>query len=301
MANSELKRFRALFWVVPAAVVALSFVFWVAGWLRSTTEISNFIATYPGHTELPKWAPVGFPAWLGWQHFFNVFFMALVIQSGLKFRTTKKPQGYWTPRRSRPGQPPLKISLELWFHVSVDVLWLANGLLFVVLLFSTGQWVRIIPTSWEVFPNAVSAIIQYASLDWPTENGWVNYNSLQQLFYTLTVFVAAPVAAVTGLRMSLFWPNQSKALSSRFPIGVARALHFPTMLYFVIFIVVHVTLVFATGALRNLNHMYAGNDGAGWAGAIIFAVSMIVIIAASFAAKPVVLRPIASVFGKVSR
>lgn len=34
-------------------------------------------------------------------------------------------------------------------------------------------------------------------------------------------------------------------------------MHFPVMVYFVLFIVVHVALVFATGALRNLNHMYA--------------------------------------------
>ena len=34
-------------------------------------------------------------------------------------------------------------------------------------------------------------------------------------------------------------------------------MHFPVMLYFVAFTVVHVALVFATGALRNLNHMYA--------------------------------------------
>ena len=108
-----------------------------------------------------------------------------------------------------------------------------------------------------MFPNAFSAALQYVSLDWPTENGWVNYNSLQQLAYFATVFIAAPLAIATGVRMSGIWPKNAKTLNQVYPVEWARAVHFPVMLYFVAFIVVHVLLVFATGALRNLNHMYA--------------------------------------------
>ena len=43
-----------------------------------------------------------------------------------------------------------------------------------------------------MFPNALSVVIQYLSLDWPTENGWVAYNGLQLFAYFVTVFVAAP-------------------------------------------------------------------------------------------------------------
>ena len=32
-----------------------------------------------------------------------------------------------------------KISLYLWLHTSVDILWLVNGIIFVVLLFASGQ------------------------------------------------------------------------------------------------------------------------------------------------------------------
>ncbi len=301
MITSQTNRYQKLFWVIPIAVGGLIGTIFFAQWFRTTTPGIDFLSVYPGHTELPAWAPIGFPAWLGWQHFFNVFFMVLIIQSGWKFRNTKRPQGFWSPRRVRAGERPKKISIDLWFHVSVDVLWMVNGLIFVILLFATGQWVRIIPTTWEVFPNAIAAMVQYASLDWPTENGWANYNSLQQLFYGVTVFVAAPLAAITGYRMSHFWPDQNKKLSKAFPMEIARALHYPVMLYFVVFIIIHVTLVFATGALRNLNHMYAGNDGNGWAGAIIFSISMVAIIAASVAAKPVILRSIAALFGNVSR
>lgn len=301
MTSPQPNRFRKLVWVIPAAVIGLALLVLLAKWLRVTEPVASFLVTYPGSYELPEGAPVGFPAWLSWQHFFNAFFIVLIVQSGLKFRNTKRPQGFWSPRRSKPGSRPKKISIDLWFHNAVDLLWFVNGVIFIVLLFATGQWMRIIPTSWEVFPNAVSAGLQYLSLDWPTESGWVNYNSLQQLAYAATVFVAAPLAALTGVRMSFVWPEQNKALSAAVPMELARKVHFPVMLYFVFFIIVHVTLVFTTGVLRNLNHMYAGNDGDSWWGFGIFAVSLAVMIGAWFAARPVIIRPIAAVFGTVSR
>jgi thiosulfate reductase cytochrome b subunit len=265
-------------------------------WLLSTPWGVDFLATYPGEYHLPEGAPVGLPAWLGWQHFFNVFLMVLIIRSGLRVRTEKRPTVFWSPRTNAKR----KISLALWFHQSLDILWLVNGVVFVVLLFVTGQWMRIIPTSWEVFPNALSAGLQYVSLDWPTENGWVNYNSLQQLAYFATVFLAAPLAAITGVRMSGVWPKNATGLNKAYPVEWARAVHFPVMVYFVLFIFVHVVLVFATGALRNLNHMYAAQDAVNWVGFWIFALSMVVIAAAWIAARPLVLAPIARLFGKVS-
>ena len=73
------------------------------------------------------------------------------------------------------------------------------------------------------------------------------------------------------------------------------------MLYFVLFVVTHVTLVLATGALRNLNHMYASQDSASWAGFWIFFASLLVMVGAAFAARPLVLAPIAQLTGKLGR
>ncbi|WP_141363925.1 cytochrome b/b6 domain-containing protein [Glutamicibacter uratoxydans] len=272
----------------------------LARWIAGFDAVSGFIAQYPGEYHLPDSAPVGVPAWLAWNHFFNFFLMVLIIRTGLQVRHQKKPPAYWSSKRSP------KVSINLWLHQSLDALWIINGLVFVVLLFATGHWMRIVPTSWEVFPNAVSAALQYLTLDWPTENGWVNYNSLQQLAYFATVFIAAPLAAVTGFRLSAFWPKNA-ALAKKYPIEVARALHFPTMLYFALFIVVHVILVFSTGALRNLNHMYAAQGSTdpaayadNWAGLLFFALSLLVIAGAWIACRPIVLSMIAGVFGKVS-
>lgn len=285
--------------LLAAAFLAVTFV----RALLSMPFMQDFLAAYPGEYHLPDGAPVGIPAWLGWQHFFNVFLMVLIIRSGLQVRREKRPSVFWTPRRNKKG----KISLALWFHQGLDILWLVNGAVFVILLFATGQWMRIVPTSWEVFPNALSAVLQYVSLDWPTENGWVNYNSLQQLAYFSTVFIAAPLAAITGYRMSGMWPKKAARLNAAYPVEWARRLHFPVMLYFVVFIFIHVALVLATGALRNLNHMYAAQgsvDGVAyadnWTGFWMFFASLVVIAAAWVAARPLVLAPVAKLFGTVT-
>ncbi|QIG41162.1 cytochrome b/b6 domain-containing protein [Microbacterium sp. 4R-513] len=275
---------------------AAAMVILATRWFLSLEFMQEFLAAYPGEYPLPEGAPVGIPPWLGWQHFFNTFLIVLIIRSGLQVRTEKRPSVFWSPRNNNRR----KISLNLWFHQSLDILWIVNGVLFVVLLFVTGQWMKIVPTSWAVFPNALSALLQYVSLDWPTENGWVNYNSLQQLAYFATVFLAAPLAILTGVRMSGVWPKNAQRLSKAYPIEWARAVHFPVMIYFVLFIIVHVTLVFATAALRNLNHMYASQDAVNWVGFWIFVASLVVIAAGWVAARPLVLAPIARLFGKVS-
>ncbi|WP_136587278.1 cytochrome b/b6 domain-containing protein [Microbacterium hydrothermale] len=264
----------------------------------------GFLEAFPGEYPLPASAPVGLPAWLNWSHFLNSFFLLLIIRTGWQVRREKRPAAFWSPRNNKKR----RISLALWFHQALDILWIANGVVFVVLLFTTGQWMRIVPTSWEVLPNALSAALQYASLDWPTENGWVNYNSLQQLSYFAITFVAAPLAIVSGVRLSGVWPKDAARLNRLYPVEWARKVHFPTMLFFVAFIVVHVALVLATGALRNLNHMYAArgavDPGAYTSdptGLLIFAASLVVMAAAWIAARPAVLVPIARLFGEVKQ
>ncbi len=290
--------------IVLAVLVGLLVVVVLARWFTGLSGVRSWMTDYPGQSRLPDNAPVGFPAWLEWQHFLNVFFIVLIIRSGWQVRTAKRPPAHWMRNNKgliRTRNPAVKISLDLWFHLSLDALWVLNGLIFVIVLLATGQWMRIIPTSWDVFPNAISAALQYVSLNWPTENGWVNYNALQLLAYFVTVFIAAPLAIITGLRMSAAWPMRAEKLNKFYRIEIARALHFPVMLYFVLFIIVHVTLVLATGALRNLNHMYGTSDDINWVGFSIFAVSLVVIAAGWFLARPLFLRPIAALTGTVSK
>jgi DMSO/TMAO reductase YedYZ molybdopterin-dependent catalytic subunit/thiosulfate reductase cytochrome b subunit len=255
-----------------------------------------------------------------WEHFFNAFFLIFILRSGLQI-LSDHPRLYWT-RHSTPGRdwfriqkpvppdplwtakqdsislpahvglPGLRHSIGLarWWHLGVDAFWLLNGVIFFVLLFATGRWERLVPTTWDVLPNALSVLIQYLSLDWPTDNGWVAYNSLQLIAYFITVFVAAPMALITGLGMSPALSTRFRRVSSILSIQAARSLHFLVFVWFLSFIVIHVFFVFTTGLLVNLNHIHAGRADQSWIGFWLFAASMVVLIVVWVAATPFTLR-----------
>ncbi|MFC5500773.1 cytochrome b/b6 domain-containing protein [Lysinimonas soli] len=297
-------RWFKLVWIIPIVVVGAFLIVLAAKGIRGLPAVQSFLHDYPGQSALPSWAPVGFPAWLEWQHFLSSFFMLFIIRTGWQVHTTQRAAAYWTRKNAgllkTKGQP-VRIPLHLWFHLTVDSLWVLNGIVFYVLIFVTGQWVRIIPTRWDVFPNAVSAGLQYASLEWPTEDGWTNYNALQLLSYFLVVFVAAPLAILTGLRMVPGLAARFRPIEKLYPLKAARAMHYPIMIFFVAFIIVHVALVLATGALRNLNHMYGGSDDVNWVGFAFFAGSLVLMVGGWFAARPVILAQLAGLGGRVGR
>lgn len=297
-------RWFTLAWLIPLILIVFAAVVFGARALRSTAAVHSFMSTYPGQSKLPAASPIGFPAWVEWQHFLSAFFILLIVRTGWQVRTTRRPPAYWTRNNTgmlKTRNPPVRIGISVWFHLTVDVFWVLNGIVFYVLIFVTGQWVRIVPVHWDIFPNALSTGIQYASLAWPTDDGWVNYNALQVLTYFVTVFIAAPLAIITGIRIVPGLAGRFQRLDRVYPIAVARRIHFPVMIYFVAFTVVHVTLVLATGALRNLNHMYAGRDDQNWIGFAIFAGSLVLMAGAWVAVRPTILASMASLTGSVRR
>lgn len=314
-------RWFNLMWLIPLGFVVLVIGVAIAQGLRNQPGVQDFITRYPGTSITPEAAAdPGLPWWVGVQHFLNLFMMIFIIRSGAQI-LTDHPRLYFT-RHSTPGREWLRIQkkvpsdplwtakqdsvtlspnvglpglrhsigLARWWHFGVDSLWLVNGLVFYILLFSTGQWRRVVPTSWDIFPNSLSVGIQYLSLDWPTDNGWVAYNGLQLLCYFITVFVAAPLALITGLGMSPALSTRFKRISRVFSIQFARSLHFLVLVWFLLFILIHVTLVFTTGLLRNLNHIYGGSDDSNWVGFTVFAATLVVCILGWVAATPATLR-----------
>lgn len=293
-----------LVWIVPLLVVVLGIGVLLSRWFLGAPTGQEFLASYSGHSDLPEGAPEGFPWWMQWQHYFNFFLIILIIRSGWMVRTQTKPEAYWTRNntdRFKTKKPPTKMSLYLWLHLSLDVLWVLNGLIFVILLFSTGHWMRVVPTSWDIFPHAISAGLQYLSLDWPLETAWTNYNAMQVLAYFVTIFIAAPLAAITGIRISPVWSSEWK-VSRFYPASLARTIHLLVMFYFVLFIFVHVVLVFTTGMRHNLNMMFSwvGDNGESWWGFVIFAVSLIIVAAGWILARPIFMSAAAQLTGKVT-
>ena len=312
-------RWFNLLWLVPIGFVLLLIAVAIAKELRGMPSVEGFIRRHPG-TGFATQFTTALPAWVRVQHVLNLFLMTFILRAGIQI-LADHPRLYWT-RHCTPGKewfrfqkrvpddplwtakqdsvtlpkhlglPGLRHSIGLarWWHLGADVLWLANGIVFYVLLFTSGEWRRLVPTSWEVVPDAGSVLLQYLSLQWPADNGWAAYNGLQILAYFITVFVAAPLALITGLGMSPALSTRFKRVSKLLSIQVARSLHFLVLCWFLVFIVVHVTLVFTTGLLRNLDHIYAGTDTGGWVGFWMFVASMVVVATAWVAATPITLR-----------
>src|SRR6185437_4415811 len=255
---------KTLFWflVGPVVLTAAAYLQWAVAGLPAVPE----------HAIAPPSAPHGFPAWLRLAHYVNLLFMVLLVRSGLQI-LADHPRLYWnlhcTPgsewarftsvavptdrvwtakddaRHLSPwiGLPGYRhtIGMARHWHFLSALFWLLNGVVFIALLLSTPQWNRLVPTSWEIVPNAWKIFVHYATFHMPPEpDGYYRYNALQQLAYFGVTFVLAPLAILSG-------PSMSPALTNRFSWypklpgnrQIGRSLHFLVMCAFVMFVVVH--------------------------------------------------------------
>lgn len=183
-----------------------------------------------------------------------------------------------SPLIGLPGRE--KIGLVRHWHGFSVMLWVLNGLVYVILLFATGLWRRLIPTSWDIFPEAWESAKIYMGLGIPSIEHFRPYDALQRLAYTGVIFGLAPFMILTGLAIS-------PAIRVRFPWYVnafgghqgARSLHFIAMVCMTAFIVMHVGHVFLVHREHNLVHMALGsNDTALYAQALTMVLGTIVAV-----------------------
>ncbi|HWC94233.1 MAG TPA: molybdopterin-dependent oxidoreductase [Pseudolabrys sp.] len=307
-------------WVVPIGFVVALIGVAAAQALRELPAVQEFIVRYPGVPPAARAVTDGFPAWLRLQHFLNLLFMAFIIRSGIQV-LADHPRLYWkrdcTPgtewfRFQKPvpkgriwtakddavtipgwlGIPGIRHSIGLarWWHFSFGLLWIINGVVVYALLFLTDQWQRLVPDTWEVFPNAISTALQYLSLTFPLDESWTRYNSLQQLTYFVTVFVAAPLSILTGFMQGPAISNHLGWFGRVLNRQRARSIHFLAMWWFLFFILIHVTLVFITGARANLNMMFAGVHDGSWSGFKIFVPAIALVVVTWWLASPFTIR-----------
>ncbi len=254
----------------------------------------------------------GFPAWLRVTHYVNFLFLILLVRSWLQILidhprlywnvhctpgtewlrltpievpqdrvwTAKDDSRYLSPWIGLPGSRHTIGMARHWHFLSV-LFWLANGIVYVVLLFGTGQWRRLVPASWQVLPDAWAYFVHYVTFHLPPEpDTFHSYNPLQQLSYFGVVFVLAPLAILTGPSMSPAFTNRFKwypHLPGNRQIG--RSIHFLIMCAFVIFLVVHVAMVSLTGFAGNMNHIVVGQNKATLMGLTLGLVGIGVVVA----------------------
>ena len=235
----------------------------------------------------------GFPWWLRWAHFFNFVFLMMLVRSGLsilvdhprlyfnngctpgtewiRFTPLKVPKDrvwrasdddrYISPLVALPGYRHSVGVARSWHFIDVYG-FILTGLIFIPLLFVSGQWARLVPNSWTILPQAWATFVHYANFHFPPEpDGFYAYNALQQIAYFFVVFIFAPISIVAGAAMSPAMVNHFPWFPRIFGGRQgARSIHFLMMLAWVGFIAVHVTLVVLTGFARNMNHIVLGTD-----------------------------------------
>ena len=258
-------------------------------------------------------ASLGFPLWLRVTHYINLLFIGLLIRSGIQILAAH-PRLYWTdssnPRKAwlkltkkkvpedklytsmddeEPVTPvlalPGKDNLGLgrhWHFFSV-IFWALNGLIYVILLFATGEWSRLIPTSWSIIPDAWHTFLTYITFHIPPASDFHPYDPLQQLAYAGVVFILAPLMILTGAAMS-------PSIEGRFPWYIkifggkqgARSIHFLVMLAFTIFVIIHTALVLIVHFSDNIRNIVFGTLNSDVGAAILIAVIALVIVAAIY-------------------
>ena len=148
-------------------------------------------------------------------------------------------------------------------YLHFQAAWLAilTGLLYTISILSTGHFQKnLLPEradlSWRSFSTTIASHLRFER---PSEQEVWSYNLLQRLTYLLVIFVLFPLVIWTGLAMS-------PSFVSAFPLTVnllggqqsARTIHFFVSLFLLLFVLVHVVMVWFAGFRRRMRAMITG-------------------------------------------
>jgi hypothetical protein len=180
------RRFRI--WIRPSLVIGVLLVilgFIAAAWIEMAVFGMPRIPPVPQISPDNFSGPHGFPLWVRYCHFFNFFFVMLLIRSGLsilmdhprlyfndnctpgsewirstpievprdRLWTAKDDARYISPVAGTPGYRHTIGVARIWHFIIVHG-FITTGIIFAVMLFLTDQWKRLVPTSPLVLKQA---------------------------------------------------------------------------------------------------------------------------------------------------
>ncbi|HXJ39129.1 MAG TPA: hypothetical protein VNH18_07610 [Bryobacteraceae bacterium] len=173
------RRFRI--WIRPSILIGIGITIlsviaasWIEVAVAGLPHIPAVPQIYPDNFA----GPHGFPVWVRYCHFFNFLFVMMLIRSGLsilmdhprlyfndgctpgsewirltplkvpsdRIWTAKDDARYISPLVGTPGYRHTIGIARVWHFIDVHG-FIITGILFVIMLFETEQWRRIVPTS----------------------------------------------------------------------------------------------------------------------------------------------------------
>ena len=144
--------------------------------------------------------------------------------------------------------------LAAWFLVVPSAIYLLSGIF-------TGHFRRhLVPRAGELTPRLIAQDLKsHLRLQIRSATGGPHYGLLQKCAYCGVVFVALPLAVVTGLAMSPTITAAYPFLSGIFGgFQSARTIHFFASVVLVLFLLVHVVMIIKSGFRRQMRAMTFG-------------------------------------------
>ena len=217
-------------------------------------------------------------------HWITTFCFIALLVSGIEV-VISHPRFYWGETGNVLTQPLFKLPIPSsrtlvptgygyvlpdqngWsraLHFQAAWVLVLTGLLYLISGFFTGHLRKnLLPgkadLSWRVLSTAIADHLRFKR---PSEAEAWSYNVLQRLAYLFVIFVLFPLVIWTGLAMSL-------AFVSAFPATVtllggqqsARTIHFFVSLFLVLFLLVHIVMVWFAGFRSRMRAMITGPAG----------------------------------------
>ena len=148
-----------------------------------------------------------------------------------------------------------------YLHFQAAWVVVLTGLLYIISILFTGHLRRsLLPggsdLSWKVLASEIGNHLRFKR---PSAAEAWSYNVLQRLAYLLVIFVAFPLVIWTGLAMS---PSFVSAVPAAVNLlggqQSARTIHFFVSVFLVLFVVVHVVMIFVAGFWSRMRAMITG-------------------------------------------
>jgi thiosulfate reductase cytochrome b subunit len=240
-------------------------------------SLSNAMRTTAG-------AAVRHPATVRFTHWITALCFLALLVSGLEI-VISHPRFYWgeegnvnttalfsIPIPSSRSSVPTGYGYTLpdqngWsrsLHFQTAWLAIATGLWYVIYGLSSGHFRRnLLPSGADLSLTAMAKVVG-KHVRFKLAGDEHSYNVLQRIAYLVVVFGAFPLMIWTGLAMS-------PAITSAFPFIVnvlgghqsARTLHFFDTLFLVVFLAVHILMVYVAGFRKRMRGMITGGPEEG--------------------------------------
>jgi Ni/Fe-hydrogenase b-type cytochrome subunit len=187
-------------------------------------------------------------------HWLNAISLVVLTMSGLQIFMAFPSFGPKIPQKDLLNVPEFLrlggwLGGSLQWHLSFIWLFSGTGLIYVIYLFTSGHWRKLIFQPRDI--NGVWPMVRHYFFFKPKPEETEPYNPLQKLAYTSTIFLGI-ISVITGFL--LYQPTQFAFLVGLLGgFGMVRLFHFAAMAGFLAFIPGHLLMV----ALHGWNNFYS--------------------------------------------